>query len=141
VVGAPIELRAVLPPPPSINATYRSGRGVWYKSVRARAWEEEALLLLRAAGFQAQPLGSYWIGVELTLWTCRLDLDAPIKLVLDTVEEALGINDRWVGRLTVTKLLADHLADQRLELRCEARSIAGKQDFNALSERTGLASS
>lgn len=124
---------ATLPHPPGINATYRSGRGRWYKTARARQWQQDALLLLRAAGIRTLPAGSYWLALALTLCTVRLDADAPLKLVIDTVAEALGIDDRCVGLFVVRKLPVRSRAAQRLHVGLCLHAVDGVGQFTTLS--------
>jgi hypothetical protein len=93
------------------------------------------MLALRAAGFRTQPDGCYWIGVEMSLYTIALDVDAPIKLVLDTIEGALGVDDRWTGRLTVSKVVVAHRADERLEVQVSVQPVRNRDAWRELSEQ------
>lgn len=129
-------LQATLRAAPGVNATYRTARsGHWYLSNRAQQWEQDAMLALRAAGFRTQPDGCYWIGVEMSLYTIALDVDAPIKLVLDTIEGALGVDDRWTGRLTVSKVVVAHRADERLEVQVSVQPVRNRDAWRELSEQ------
>lgn len=113
----PADLTADLPHPVGINRTYRSGRHGWYKTAPARAWEDASLLALRAAGFRPLPPGEHSIHLDLVLRTRRLDLDAPLKLVIDVVAKALGVDDRCLQELRVQKLVVARPAEQSLEVR------------------------
>jgi hypothetical protein len=93
------------------------------------------MLALRRAGFRLQPAGCYWIAVELRLFTIALDLDAPIKLCLDVVEGALGIDDRWIGWLTDLKVLVARRAEQRLEVEVSVQPVRDRHEWRELSER------
>lgn len=126
--------QAMLPPPPGVNRTYGVARsGHWYMSDRARQWEQDAMLALRASGFRTQPAGVYWIAVELVLYSISLDIDAPIKLVLDTVEAALGIDDRWIGRLSVVKVPVPHRTEQQLQVVTSLLPVRDREEWQALS--------
>ncbi len=112
----PAEFTADLPHPVGINRTYRSGRHGWYKTAPARAWEDAALLALRAAGFRPLPAGEHSIHLDLVLRTRRLDLDAPLKLVIDVVAKALDVDDRCVQALRVEKVVVGKREEQGLEV-------------------------
>lgn len=45
----------------------------------------------------------------------------------------MDIDDRWVGALTVRKVIVRHRADQRLELQATVCPIADKAEFSARS--------
>lgn len=131
------EYSAALPHPPGINATYRVGRfagsSCVYKTAPARTWDQDAFLLLRAAGWKPLPEGAYWLHVRCTLFTCRLDIDAPLKATLDIVAAALGVNDSCIGSLLATKVPATSRADQRLELLVRAYAVDDKADWASRS--------
>ena len=64
------EFRAALPLPPGLNASYKlgyrpNGQPVLFTSPRADGWKQDAVLLLRAAGFRRLPAGAYWCSAEL----------------------------------------------------------------------------
>lgn len=125
-------LYAVLPHPPGINRTYRSTRGGrWYKTDSAAIWQEQAALHLRLAGFKPQPAGTYYLSLSLVLVTCRLDLDAPLKLAIDAVSRALCVDDRWLGTLAAVKLPATGQDDQRLEVHCRIERVSDAVGFRA----------
>lgn len=128
-------LSATLPHPPGINATYRVGQRRFYKSNAARDWEQAALLTLRAAGFRTLPPGVYWVGVAVDLYTIALDLDGPLKLLLDTLEAALGVPDSRVGALMMHKTRVHHRADQRLDVRVVVVPLEDPDQFNACTAR------
>ena len=73
------------------------------------------------------------LSLSCALYTIRLDADAPLKLVVDTVAAALGIDDRQLGALVVRKIPVRRRADQRLELWAEVRPVADAGEFAALS--------
>src|SRR5947209_15723957 len=107
-------LSASLPAAVGVNRLYGRGRQGLYKSRAAVMWTMSALVRLRLAGFRTQPEGVYWIEIDLDVRTIALDIDAPLKLAIDVVSLALGIDDRWVGRLGVRKVRVRQRADQRL---------------------------
>lgn len=125
--------------PPGVNRLWRYARigaGVRvYKTVAAREWENEAMLALRAAGVRALPPGAWWLALSCALHTCRLDADAPLKIVLDVVAAALAVDDRHVGSLAAQKIPVHHRGDQRLELRLSAYPLADAGAFADLSRR------
>lgn len=132
------ELHAILPHPVGINGTYRIGRRpngqpVLYKSARASSWQDDALLYLRRAGFRRLPPGHYFVALHCGLFTKRLDLDAPLKLLIDTVAEALGINDRDVGALTATKIHGPRGSEERIELKALVIPMTSPTEWNALA--------
>lgn len=105
-----------------MNALYRYARHGnatrVYRSARAVQWRDDALLLLLAAGRRTLPAGEWWVSLTCIVHTCRLDVDAPLKIVIDTaVIDALGIDDRSVGHLEVFKVPVRRRADERLKLR------------------------
>ncbi len=122
VAAIPRELTATLPQPPGINATYRAGCGRYgavtrvYKSASATTWDQDAILILRGQGWKPLPAGRYWLCLCCTVFTCRLDIDAPLKALLDVVAAVLEVNDACIGALSVTKIPVKAKADQRLEL-------------------------
>lgn len=93
---------ARLPIPPGINATYKTGSGRFYKGEKAKQWQSDALLLLRAAGFRTGHADTV-LKLDLELGGSRLDLDAPLKLAIDTIAEALGVDDRCLVRLEIRR--------------------------------------
>lgn len=136
------ELQAVLPPAPGVNALYgysrigQNGTRV-YRTARAEEWAQWAHLLLRAAGFRSLQDKPCWISLELIVYTTRLDIDAPLKIVLDAVQEALCMDDRYVGELHVVKIPAKP-ADQRLEIHAVIRPACDREAFTLLSEERAL---
>ena len=133
------DLHCVLPATPGgVNHLYRYVRAGptstrVYKTAAAVGWEQESGLLLRAAGFRPLPAGAYWIGLQLVIHTTRLDIDAPIKLVIDAICGALAVDDRYVGALRVVKLPAKP-AEQRVEVCARIEPAADRETFTALSE-------
>jgi len=57
------------------------------------------------------------VRLRLHVHTIRLDLDAPLKLAIDTMlKGALGIDDRDLGELVAVRVPVRHRADERLEV-------------------------
>lgn len=133
-------LSATLAHPVGVNGLWRyarAGRNVVrvYKTAEARAWEQAALLDLRAAGFRTLPEGVYWLAIDLHLYTVALDLDAG-KIVLDTIAVALAVDDRWVGELIVHKTRVHHRAEQRLDVRVRIVPLEDPAEFNCWTARS-----
>lgn len=126
-----------LPPAPSVNHLYGYARqGIHtrvYRTARAVNWSNDALLLLRAGGCRTVPPGSYWIAVSLTVRTRRLDVDAPVKLTLDVLADALGIDDRMVGALHVCKVPVATRAGEGLDLVVDVEPVDGPAAWAARS--------
>jgi len=104
-----------------------------YKAREAVRWDQDAFLLLRAAGWKPLPEGKYWVHLRCTLFTCRLDIDAPLKAVLDIVASALEVNDAYVGSLIATKVPVKVKTDQRLELVARIYEVDDKDDWASRS--------
>lgn len=108
------EFSVELPLPPSVNRTYRTTKGGgFYRSAEATAWLERAVWIIQAAA----PRHLYpdaLLAIEVTVHSqARRDIDAGIKILLDGVAAAVGIDDSRVMELRVTK----HVAPRR-EHRC-----------------------
>ena len=93
-----------LPMPPGINRTYKVGNGRFYKSAEAKQWEEDAYYLIKACRNQKR-LWSEKVHIIMSCTKYReLDIDAPIKIVLDALENAgLFKNDKDVMELIILK--------------------------------------
>ncbi len=88
--------------PPGINQQYkigrRAGRASFYMSQRSREWADKAALIIGSEASRQGWLSAfshYRIKISLAK-TYRFDLDAPIKLVIDTISRKLGFNDKCV---------------------------------------------
>ena len=97
-------MKLSLPLPPSINATYKTGRGVFYKSDKAKVWENTAghiLLPLRPKN----PLeGQLCVNITMFLKRDR-DIDGSLKLLFDLLQKmGFCINDSQIYDLRVKKL-------------------------------------
>src|ERR1039458_3754800 len=87
-----------LPYPVGVNRVTRFDRGRAHKATEAREWQESAARHLLLAGMRRLEPGEYRVRIEYTLYACNggLDLDAPLKLLMDTIELSLGISDAYV---------------------------------------------
>jgi Holliday junction resolvase RusA-like endonuclease len=97
--------------PPGINATYgvntQSHKKV-YKSDQAVAWQNGAALIIGSeAGKQDWKDDSKYYEIEIIFQHPRLDVDAPVKLVIDTVATKLGFNDGRIIKQSSEKIIGD----------------------------------
>lgn len=100
--------------PPGINSQYGVGRGRApspllasivqddrkprvYLTAQAEDWAEKAALVIGAeAGVAGWELESINYGVLIIFSGSRMDVDAPVKLVIDTLTRKLGFDDRYI---------------------------------------------
>lgn len=94
-------LTLALPVGPSVNHCYvttRNGRRVL--SAEARRYVDTAALLVRAEASRAGFVigGKTRLTLTARIWFERdnRDADNALKLPIDALAEALGINDRWI---------------------------------------------
>ena len=93
--------------PPGLNQTYKTGKGNFYKSSEAKEWQAQAALLIGAeAGHQNWVDDSKFYEVELTIQNSRHDTDAFIKLVIDTLAQKLGFDDKRIKKITSEKIVS-----------------------------------
>lgn len=93
-------MKFILPLPPTLNHTYKMGRGKYYKDQKAVNWEEEVGWVVR----QKKPLlGPLKVQIYMFLNRDR-DIDSSLKLVLDTMAK-VGVynNDNQIVFLNVEK--------------------------------------
>lgn len=95
----------ILPLPLSINATYKTGSGNFYKSKEAKDWEEEAGWVIKKS-YRGNPVGSpVYVGIEFFFKTKR-DIDGGIKIVLDLLQrQGILVNDSLIEHLNIKKYL------------------------------------
>ncbi len=80
--------------PPGINRMYGKGRGRVYLTHEARKWAKDAALIIGAeAGRTGWEDSGGEYEIEIIMYGSRLDVDAPIKLVIDTLTRKLGFDD------------------------------------------------
>lgn len=87
--------------PPGINSTYgiKKGSKGLYKEDEATNWATKASYVIgSAAGNQGWEDQSKYYSIEIIFSHPRLDVDAPIKLVIDTVAQKLGFNDFRISK-------------------------------------------
>jgi Holliday junction resolvase RusA-like endonuclease len=98
---------AVLPLPPGINASYKSGKGKFYGSPELVSFKDEAYYALRACGGLVWPLihevqaskKKIPLAVSIvfyfpTLW--KRDIDGGEKAAIDAVFNYIGLNDNLI---------------------------------------------
>ena len=143
----PARLRLVLPLPPSINRQYATvgNRRVLTKDAREFKREvkkaiDRALLSGKVATSTERELKTALIGVYFTFYfetPKRRDLDGGLKIALDAICVPLGIDDRSVVDLHLTKQI-DPLRP-RLEAEIEAiRDWSFDPEFVLLDEENAL---
>jgi crossover junction endodeoxyribonuclease RusA len=122
-----VSISLILPLPPSINNQYVTAGRRRVLSKDARAFKKDVRKLIEAARLQGtisaadeKAIRESLLGIYLTFHfetPFRRDLDGGLKIALDAVCEALGVDDRMVVDLHLTKQI-DPLAP-RLELELE----------------------
>lgn len=150
-----MRLQATLYNPVGLNATIKTGSGRVYKSARAQDFIKRSFLELRRKGFTPQPKGIYWCKVDMSIYTSRMDIDAPLKTTLDlcmwalsqiqepdlntmkrsNLQEKLGISDSWNSILLVKKYWESKKELQRIEIIYEFIPVASKREANDLTTR------
>ena len=118
-----------LPVGPSVNHCYvttRQGRRVL--SAEARRYVETAVLLVRA---EAARSGLAISGKARLCLTARIwferdnrDADNALKLPVDALAEALGINDRWIKEWHIYSAVDKRNPRIEVELKMEATNAA-----------------
>jgi Holliday junction resolvase RusA-like endonuclease len=92
--------------PPALNHAYTPTARGPRLTAGARAWQEGAALALRAAVRHPASDRRARLVVRVTLTSPRplsFDVDGRLKLILDALSTALGVDDRYVMSLAVTK--------------------------------------
>lgn len=95
-----------LPLPVPTNEAYKTGKGNFYKSKEAKAWEDEAGYLLLAQRKNKAPfLDRVYVCLAFYFPNEHKDIDGGIKPVLDLLQR-LNVykNDRQVKHLVVLSL-------------------------------------
>lgn len=98
-------LSVSVPLPPGLNQTYKttSNSGIIYKDRKTVEWQNDAALLIGSAAGVQNFERDNWYSVVLEFKSDRMDIDAPVKVVLDTLARKLNFNDRQIISLLVTK--------------------------------------
>jgi crossover junction endodeoxyribonuclease RusA len=98
-----------LPLPPPLNAVYKTGQGRFYKSKKAKDWEQEAYFVIKSQTRRYKSLqeltSPLYVGITLFLKRDR-DIDSSMKLLFDLLEDA-GIieNDNLIEHLNIKKFM------------------------------------
>lgn len=93
--------------PPGINQTYKitcvSGKARMYKSKKAKTWATDAALIIGSGGrdFTFNIKSDYLVKIDFA--AKGYDVDAPVKLILDTLCQKLGFNDKYIDELHIKK--------------------------------------
>lgn len=95
--------------PPGINQSYgvvnRQGKGDMYKTQDALIWQAGAALIIGSEAAQQNWMDdSKFYEIKITLYNSRHDVDANLKIVLDTVAEKLGFNDKKIVEQSSKKI-------------------------------------
>lgn len=83
----------IMPMPPSINRTYKSGNGRFYKDHKAAKWQADAIWKIKSQAITALPEGRYCVRVVLYGLRSNADIDGRIKGILDAIQLAGVITD------------------------------------------------
>lgn len=90
---------------PGINTQYRRGlHGKVFKAKPHKLWAKQAALIIgaRAGELGWRDEGSQY-DIEITVFNSRLDADAPVKLIIDTVTQKLGFDDSRIRNVNIGK--------------------------------------
>ena len=95
----------VLPLPITTNHAYATSGGRWYKTAKAKEWEDEAGWIVKKVWKRKPIQGEVSVSMQLFLKRDR-DIDGSIKSILDLFQR-MGVyeNDRQVISLTVDKFI------------------------------------
>jgi Holliday junction resolvase RusA-like endonuclease len=87
-----------------LNATYRFANKIMYKTIQAKAWEQEAGWLIKKEIKANAPLSGP-LNVSLVLHLKRdRDIDSSQKLLFDVLEKmGVMVNDKQIEELQVFK--------------------------------------
>jgi Holliday junction resolvase RusA-like endonuclease len=98
-------MKITLPLPTSINRTYRSGNGHYWKSDEARIWEAKAMYVYTKQAKNIKPVeGNVLLEIKFFLKRDR-DIDSGLKILLDFLQGRFYGNDRQVQELDVVKFM------------------------------------
>lgn len=87
-------MKIILPIPPSINRTYKTGNGRFYCSQEATAFKEEVGWQLKHCN--VPPLGKLGMIIGYYFVDERRDIDSGCKILLDSLQGHLYKNDKQV---------------------------------------------
>lgn len=101
--------------PPGVNATYgiKGNRGKGqkglFKTDEATSWQEGAALVIgSAAAMQDWKDDSKYYSIEIIFHHPRLDADAPLKIIVDTVAQKLGFNDFRISEQHIKRVIDEN---------------------------------
>lgn len=84
--------------PPGINSNYGFGNRKVYKTRETTDWSEKAGLIIgstiNASGWNYQEGREY--GLVLIWSGTKLDVDAPVKVIMDTITRKIGFDDKHI---------------------------------------------
>ncbi len=96
-------LMLTLPLPPTLNETYRMGKGHYYKSKETKEWQEMVGWEIKRHYKSLHRLtGPLYVGLSLYLKRDR-DIDSSTKGTLDSLEGLVYENDKQIVHLNVKK--------------------------------------
>lgn len=98
-------MKFTIPLPPPLNATYRYGKGRYYKAIEVRDWENLAGYAIKLSPEKKKTMteGNIYVGLAMYLNRDR-DIDSSIKTVLDLLQSLkIYSNDKQVSFLNVRK--------------------------------------
>jgi Holliday junction resolvase RusA-like endonuclease len=103
-------LVVVLPslPPPLNHIYHNRAQGGRMLTAPARAWQDAMALLIgataRATGWAVGPRTELDVALDFSdPAMLRSDVDGKLKLVIDALAAGIGVDDRFVRRVTATK--------------------------------------
>lgn len=93
----------VLPLPLSINATYKTGKGIFYMSQKGKDWKEEAGYLLLKQWRKKPLTGNVYLHIWWFFEDKRRDISSGIKILEDVLEGHVYLNDRQIHKEVIDK--------------------------------------
>ena len=118
----PQKIELTLPVPPSLNRSWRNGRGRTYKDEKARAYPRAVLASWKGAKLPMLPFPNP-VAVRYTLTWYRFpaagDLDNRVKLVADALNGVAWTDDRQVCEFHAYRVDCKR-GEQRITITIEA---------------------
>ncbi|RJQ27299.1 hypothetical protein C4577_01655 [Candidatus Parcubacteria bacterium] len=95
--------------PPGLNESYGiysvTNKAHMYKTAKATGWSEKASLIIGArAGEEGWEDIEEAYEIYMGICGSKADVDAPVKLIMDTVSKKLGFNDNKFYKQTSEKI-------------------------------------
>lgn len=92
--------------PPGINKTYKISNSRMYKDDVAVKWQYDTALQIGAKAGTDNWTDKYkHYAIYIQFGNCKQDVDAPIKLVIDTLTQKLGFDDSRIIKQCSHKIL------------------------------------